>query len=88
MKPTSLSILGILNVATQVMLPALTLGGLVLVSLKYPAPGVLLNFLAQPFWLHSTYRAWKKDGQIGMFINTVAFTVIAGFGVINYYFLD
>lgn len=76
------------NLATQFLLPALTLGGMLLISLKHPGAGLVLAFLAQPFWLYSTYRAWKKEGQIGMFVNTIAYTVITGFGVINYYFLS
>ena len=77
----------IFNAAAQVLIPFFTLSGLLLVSLKYPAQGLVMNLLAQPFWLYSTYRAWKKDGQIGLFVNTVAFTGIVLFGVINYYFL-
>jgi len=76
------------NLATQFLLPVLTLGGMLLISLKQPGVGLVLAFLAQPFWLYSTYRAWKKEGQIGMFVNTVAYACITGFGVINYYFLS
>ena len=76
------------NLATQFFLPILTLGGMLMISLKHPGIGLALSFLAQPFWLYSTYRAWKREGQIGMFVNTLAYTCITGFGVINYYFLS
>jgi hypothetical protein len=76
------------NKVTQFLLPVLTLGGMLLISLKHPGLGLVLAFLAQPFWLYSTYRAWKKEGQIGMFVNTLAYAAITGFGVVNYYFLS
>lgn len=75
------------NRASQVCIPLFTLGGLLLISLKYPGWGLVSNLLAQPFWLYTTYRTWKKDGQIGMFLNTCAFVVITAFGVVNYFFL-
>jgi phosphomannomutase len=56
--------------AAQILIPTLTLSSVLAISLKHPALGLLLNLLAQPFWLYSTYIAWKRQGQIGMFINT------------------
>lgn len=77
-----------MNAASQVAIPVFTLGGMLLVSLKYPGWGVLSLFTAQPFWFYSTYRAWRQSGQIGIFLTTIAYTVITGFGVINYFFLS
>jgi hypothetical protein len=74
--------------AAQILIPTLTLSSVLAISLKHPALGLLLNLLAQPFWLYSTYIAWKRQGQIGMFINTIAYACITAFGVINYYLLS
>lgn len=77
----------IFNAMAQVAIPVFTLGSVLMISLKQPAIGLVLNLIAQPFWFYSTYRAWKKEGQIGMFVNTVAYAAIVAFGVINYYLL-
>jgi hypothetical protein len=75
------------DLVTQFAIPILTLGSQIVLSLKYPQWTLLLNFLAQPFWLYSTWKSYKKVGQIGMFINTVAFTIITFAGLINYWIL-
>ena len=76
------------NKVAQFAIPTFTLGGILLIALKQPAWGLLANLIAQPFWLYSTYKAWKSMGQWGMFINTLAFTVIVLFGVVNYFLLS
>jgi hypothetical protein len=78
----------IFNAVAQFALPLFTLGSVLLISFKMPAWGLLSNLLAQPFWLYSTYRAWKTAGQWGMFLNTVAYTTITAFGVVNYFILS
>ena len=77
----------IFNIITQFAIPILTLGSQVVLSLKYPQWALLLNLLAQPFWLYSTWKSYKKVGQIRMFVNTVAFTVITIVGLVNYWIL-
>jgi hypothetical protein len=72
---------------TQVAIPVFTLGAQVIFALKVPQWGLAFNLAAQPFWLYSTWKSYKKAGQIGMFINTVAFTFITIFGLINYWIL-
>ena len=64
-----------------------TIGGLILISLKLPEYGLIMNLIAQIFWLYSSYYAWKNAGQIGIFINTIIFSIITAFGVVNYWFL-
>lgn len=64
-----------------------TIGGLILISLKLPAYGLIMNLISQIFWLHASYSAWKNAGQIGIFINTIIFSIITAFGVVNYWFL-
>jgi len=54
-------------------------------ALKFPQLSLLLNLLAQPFWIYSAWQAFKQAGQIGMLINTIAFTLITAFGIINYW---
>lgn len=75
------------STVTQVALPALTLGAQLATSMKYPQWGLILALLAQPFWLYSSWKSWKDADQIGIFINTVVFTFITAFGIINYWFL-
>lgn len=60
-----------------------TIGGLLLISLKLPAYGLIFNLISQFFWLKSSYVAWKQAGQIGMFIKTIMFTIITIFGIVN-----
>jgi hypothetical protein len=75
----------LLNILTQIFLPAFTLGAQLAVALKYPQLGLILNLIAQPFWLYSSWQAFKQAGQIGMLINVIAFTLITLFGIINYW---
>jgi hypothetical protein len=77
----------VFNTITQFAIPIFTLGSQIIISLKYPQWGLVVGLLAQPFWLYSTWKAYKKVGQIGMFINTVAFTLITIYGLINYWLL-
>jgi hypothetical protein len=72
--------------ATQLLLPSLTITGFLLTSLKRPDLGLLFNFTAQIFWLYSGWQAWKKAGQIGIFLTTIVLTLIVSFGIINYWF--
>jgi hypothetical protein len=78
---------GIWNRVVQVCLPAFTILGFVLVSLKLPQYGVLAALISQIFWLSAGYRAWKEANQIGILINTILATFIFAYGVINYWFL-
>jgi hypothetical protein len=75
----------IINSVAQVAIPVLTIGGQLAIGLKYPAWGLVLCLLAQPFWLYSTWKAYKNAGQIGLLINTILFTLVTLFGVINYW---
>jgi hypothetical protein len=77
----------IFNIATQFALPGLTIGAQFATSFKHPEIGLILNLVAQPFWLYSSWKAFKKAGQIGMFITTIIFIIITTFGIINYRFL-
>ncbi len=75
------------NKATQVMLPTLTILGFALTSFKKPELGLISNLVAEIFWLYSSWRAWKKAGQLGIFITTIIVTAVLIYGVINYWFL-
>jgi len=75
------------NTVTQFLLPAFTLGAMLLISFKQPHWGLIMNLIAQIFWLYSGWKAWKKANQIGIFINAVVFTAIVIFGIINYWFI-
>ncbi len=75
----------LLNILTQIFLPAFTLGAQLAVALKFPQLGLILNLIAQPFWLYSSWQSFKQAGQIGMLFNTIAFSLITLFGIINYW---
>jgi hypothetical protein len=75
------------NLATQFALPGLTIGAQIATSLKYPQFGLIINLLAQPFWLYSSWKSYKQAGQIGFLITTIIFTVITAMGIINYWYL-
>ncbi len=75
------------NSLTQFALPVLTLGGQLAVAIKYPQWGLTIALASQPFWLYSSWKAYKQAGQIGIFVNTVFFCLITLFGVINYWIL-
>jgi len=72
---------------TQFMLPALTIGGQMATSLKHPEFWLIISLLSQPFWLYSSWAAYKNAGQIGILITTIVFTVITAMGIINYWFI-
>lgn len=75
------------NTFAQIALPSLTIGAQIATSLRYPQFGLIINMVAQPFWLYSTWKAYKKAGQIRTLISVIIFTLITAFGIINYWFL-
>ncbi|MEK7571723.1 MAG: hypothetical protein AAB553_05615 [Patescibacteria group bacterium] len=77
----------IFNKSTQIFLPALTILGFYFTSIKQPEYGLVLNLSAQIFWLYSGWQAWKKAGQVGIFITSLIITAILMYGVINYWLL-
>ncbi|MER2519361.1 MAG: hypothetical protein ABTQ34_01590 [Bdellovibrionales bacterium] len=72
---------------TNVCLPFFTILGFLLTSLKIPQWGLAANLVAQVFWFYSSYRAWKQANQIGIFITTIAITLILLGGLVNYWLL-
>lgn len=72
---------------TQILLPVLTLTGFSLTALKFPGYGLAFNLLAQIFWLYAGWQAWKRAGQIGLFITSIALTFILTYGILNYFVL-
>lgn len=77
----------ILNLITQFAVPGFTLSAQLAIAFKNPALGLILNMIAQPFWIYSGWKAYKNAGQIGLLINTIAFTLITAVGILNYWFL-
>ena len=75
------------NSISQVALPIFTLGGQLAIAMKVPQWGLLLVLASQPFWLYSSWKSYKNAGQIGIFINTVIFSMVTIFGLINYWIL-
>jgi len=77
----------IFNKATQVLLPTLSILGFLFTSLKKPQYGLIFSLFSEIFWLYSSWQAWKKAKQIGIFITTIFITLIIAYGVINYWFI-
>ncbi len=76
-----------LNSLMQIGLVGFTALGFLLTSLKLPQYGVAANLISQIFWLYSSYRAWRRADQIGIFIATICITFILIGGVVNYWLL-
>ncbi len=74
------------NTITQIAIPVLTVGTQVAIALKYPQWGLIINLIAQPFWLYSAWKAYKKADQIGLLITTILVTLVILLGIINYFF--
>jgi hypothetical protein len=53
--------------------------------MKYPEWALILNMLAQPFWLYSSWQSYKNAGQVGILITTLAFSLITAVGIVNYW---
>jgi len=72
---------------TQLAIPSLTIFAQVAIALKFPQWGLVINLMAQPFWLYSSWRAYKQAGQYGILITTIIFTFVTALGIINYWLL-
>ena len=75
------------DILTQFALPGFTILSYLLVAMKHPEFGLIMSLLAQPFWLYSSWKAYRQLGQSGMFFTSIVITIIVGWGVINYWFL-
>ncbi|MDR0462607.1 MAG: hypothetical protein LBG64_00045 [Pseudomonadales bacterium] len=76
------------NNFAQFAIPSLTIGAQLLIALRMAEFGLIVNLLAQPFWMYSAWRSYKQAGQIGMLITTVILTIIIIGGVINHWILN
>lgn len=76
-----------INSISQFAIPILTVTTQIVIAFKYPQYGLIINMLAQPFWIYSGWKAYKQAGQIGLFITTIIITIVIGLGIINYWFL-
>lgn len=77
----------LMNSVSQFAIPAFTIGGQIIYAIKFPQYGLMLNLAAQPFWLYSSWKAYKQAGQVGILITTVIFTVVTIAGLVNYWVL-
>lgn len=75
------------NFLMQVGLMGFTLMGFLLIALKLPQYGLILNLISQIFWFYSSYKAWREAHQIGILVITVITTFIYVYGIINYWFI-
>ena len=73
------------NSITQIALPFFTVGAQIATAFKYPQWGLIINLIAQPFWIYSSWKSYKGAGQIGIFITSIIFTVVTIVGIINYW---
>lgn len=73
------------NQITQIAIPVLTISVQIAFAFKLPQWGLIINMIAQPFWIYSAWKSYKQAGQIGLFITTILVTIIIGLGIINYW---
>ena len=71
----------------QAGLISFSLFGFLLVALKLPRYGLISSLVSQIFWLYSSYKAWREANQFGIFLVSIAATMIFAAGVINYWFI-
>jgi hypothetical protein len=76
-----------LNTAVQLCLTVFTILGFLLTSLKLPKYGLIAALISQVFWLYSSYKAWRKANQWGLFITTIFIVATIIYGILNYWFL-
>ena len=76
-----------LDLITQFAIPSLTIATQIAIAFKYPQWGLIINMLAQPFWIYSGWKAYKYAGQTGLFITTIIITLVIGYGIFNYWVL-
>lgn len=75
------------NSLTQIVIPVLTIGGQIAIAMKFPQWGLIVALASQPFWLYSSWKSYKEAGQVGMFVNTVIFSIVTVYGLVNYWML-
>ncbi|NCO12338.1 MAG: hypothetical protein COZ34_02185 [Candidatus Pacebacteria bacterium CG_4_10_14_3_um_filter_34_15] len=75
------------NTIVQVAIPVLTISVQIAIAMKLPQWGLVINMLAQPFWIYSAWKAYKQAGQIGLLITTVLVTIVIALGLINYWLI-
>lgn len=75
----------LLNLSVQILLPVLTIGAQVALAFKLPNWSLIINMTAQPFWIYSAWKAYKNANQIGLLINSIFFTLITAWGIVNYW---
>lgn len=74
----------IINHVVQVAIPVLTIGAQIAIAFKFPLWFLIISLSAQPFWFYSAWKSYKQAGQSGVLINTIIFTAVTIFGIINY----
>ena len=74
------------NTITQIAIPVLTVGTQIAIALKYPQWSLVINLISQPFWIYSSWKAYKKAGQVGLLVTTLMVTVVICLGIFNYFF--
>jgi hypothetical protein len=70
---------------SQIAIPIFTVLGYLLTSIKHPEWGLIASLISQPFWFHSSYKAYKEAGQVGILITSIILSLIILGGVINYW---
>lgn len=76
-----------IDFSAQFLIPSLTILTQIIIALKHPEWGLIVNLMAQPFWIYSGWKAYKEAGQIGLFITTIIITFVIILGIANYWIL-
>lgn len=70
---------------TQILLPIFTVSGWLLVASKHAKYGFIVNSIGQIFWLYTSYQAYKRAGQVGIFVTTIIMTIVTFYGLFNWW---
>ena len=73
-----------INSLVQIAIPVLTIGAQIAIAFKFPLWFLLVSLSAQPFWFYSAWKSYRQAGQSGVLVNTIIFTIVTIFGIVNY----
>jgi hypothetical protein len=74
-----------LDLFVNICIPTLTVLAYIIIGLKLPQWGLIVNLAVQPFWFYAAWKAYKEANQPGILITSVIITLSLIFGILNYW---
>ncbi|MDD2646601.1 MAG: hypothetical protein PHV78_02005 [Patescibacteria group bacterium] len=69
----------------NICIPVLTVLAYIIIGLKLPQWGLVVNLAAQPFWFYAAWKAYKEANQVGILITSTIISLALIFGILNYW---